>query len=179
MLAKPIILGQAPSAKGDGRPFTGPSGKTLCRWLGVGDREELERYFVLENLIAHPLDKNHDPKRRNSELTPAEARLGAMNFLTRTRTRLMKEMGSEGWGQFSLSGVIQVVVLGNKVWKGFGLPRASGWFDEQFVGDEFLMVKFPHPSGLNHELNDPEFVCQVSTRLRYIAQGLRHSKDPA
>ena len=91
----------------------------------------------------------------------------------------MNELGHPRWGEFTSSGEkIQVICLGSKVWRAFELPRTSDWFDERGLEDEFWMVKFPHPSGLNHELNDPMFVRSVSERLRYIAQGDRHGGNP-
>lgn len=168
----PILLGQAPSAQGDGRPFTGPSGKTVCKWLGVDDRDELQKYFYLENLLDKPLPHNPDAKRKSSQLTPAQARQGCGSFLTRTRFRLRKEMGPQGYSDFIDSGQeIKVVCLGTKVWRGFNLPAHADWFDEVYEVDEFLMVKFPHPSSLNLALNDPAFARETATRLRRIAQG--------
>jgi len=167
---QPILLGQAPSAQGDGRPFTGPSGKTVCKWLGVEGREQLAEYFYLENLLPHPLPRNSDERRKSSQLTPAQARLGAKNFLTRTRFRLRKDLGSEGYTKFiDQSRFLLVVVLGTKVWRGFNLPSHDEWFTERLISDEFMMVKFPHPSGLNHELNDPDFVRETARHLRSIA----------
>lgn len=183
MNIKPILLGQAPSVKGDGRAFTGPSGKTLTRWLGVDDRDELANYFYLENLVDRPLVRNDDPRRHNSELTPHMARDGAQKFLARTNTRLLRELGQQAFNDWIDSGhPVTVVALGNKVWRGFNLPHKAPWFQWEMVeGGEFAIVKFPHPSGLNHELNDPDFAREVATRLRRIAQGhldAPHPTDP-
>jgi uracil-DNA glycosylase len=176
MKVLPILLGQAPSAKGDGRAFTGPSGKTICRWLGVEDRDDLQKYFYLENLLQAPLPHNPDVKRKSSSFTPAEARFGCQNFLTRTRFRLRKSMGRDGYTDWIDSGgTVEVVVLGTKVWKGFGLPSHANWFEEQPVADDFRMVKFPHPSGLNLELNDVQFARETAARLRAIAMGVPYA----
>jgi hypothetical protein len=175
---QPILLGQAPSAQGDGRPFTGPSGKTVCKWLGVEGREQLAGYFYLENLLPHPLPRNADERRRSSQLTPAQARLGANNFLTRTRFRMRKELGAQGYSDLiDQHKVFTVVVLGTKVWKGFKLPSYDAWFTERMIGDDFMLIKFPHPSGLNHELNDPDFARETASRLRAIALHRQQTVD--
>lgn len=181
MAIKPILLGQAPSRKGDGRAFTGPSGKTLTKWLGVDDRDGLSNYFDLDNLVHHPLAPNTDPHRHNSELTPSMAREGAQQFLVRTKARLLKELGQHQFNDWIDSGrPVVVVALGTKVWRGFNFSNQLPWFHWEMVpGGEFLVVKFPHPSGLNHELNDPEFAREVATRLRRIAWGHIDSPTPA
>ena len=179
VVIKPILLGQAPSAKGDGRPFTGPSGSTVMRWLEVDDRDQLEHFFYLENLLPYPLSPNADPKKRDSSLTPGEARVGCNNFLARTRHRLMQEVGADVYHSNRPPTV--VVCLGNKVWRGFRLDSKAPWFHWEPVSDDFLMVKFPHPSGLNHSLSDSEFVRETATRLRRIALGridAPHPTDP-
>ena len=172
MKVQPSLRGQAPSAKGDGRPFTGPSGKTVMNWLGVDSREELEKYFWLENLFDQPLEPNSDWRRKSSQLTPAAARVACEAFLQRTRGRLRRSMGRHEFTEFIDNGPpITVVCLGTKVWKGFNLHSHANWFHPEPVGPDFAMVKFPHPSGLNLELNDPVFARETATRLRRIALG--------
>jgi len=180
MQVKPVLLGQAPSLKGDGRAFSGPSGNTVMRWLGVNTRDELERLFYLENLLLKPLPLNPDPKCRSSQLTRPLAREGVANLKGRMRVRLRLKLTPQGYNDWIDSGnPVVVVALGTKVWRGFDLPHKSPWFDLQLVdGGEFAVVKFPHPSGLNHELNDQRFAREVATRLRRIALGHLDSPHP-
>jgi hypothetical protein len=148
--------------------------------MGVEDREELAKWFVLENLLQEPLAKNISPHRRNSELTPGQARHGAQEFLGRTRLRVKCELGKDQWNDFIDSAPpITVVCLGNKVWKSFNLPTGVDWFHWEPVEYDFAMVKFPHPSGLNQSLNDPIFAREVATRLRHIALGELRGPNPA
>lgn len=165
---RPIILGQAPSRLGDGRPFTGPSGDTICKWAGVESREKLLEYFELDNLLSKPLPVNGADRRSPSAFSPTQARAQAGKFLERQRVRLRKELGQSEYNDFIDSGEIVVVALGTKVWRSFRLPRNAEVFDEQPVSAEFRIVRFPHPSGLNHQLNDSEFVANVQRRLREI-----------
>ncbi len=167
---KPIILGQAPSAKGDGRHFTGPSGATLCRWAGVETRDELLGYFELDNILPQPLVLNPDENRRRSGLSNREAKLGAMNFLGRTRLAARRSLGAERYSDFIDTGHFVTVVLGAKVWRAFGLAETTEMFGSQFLADDFLMIRFPHPSGLNRELNDPKLFAAVCRNLRSIGK---------
>jgi hypothetical protein len=165
---KPIILGQAPGLLGDGRPFTGPSGHTLCTWAGVRTRDELMQYFDLANLINHPLPRKSRDSKQSTFRLP-EGRQAARQFLFHTRRRVKTQLGQQGWGDFIDSGSITVVALGIKVWRSFGLPRSVRHFEECPLEDgEFKFVCFPHPSGLNHQLNDPIFREQVQMNLRRI-----------
>lgn len=109
------------------------------------------------------------------------ARQGAQQFLVRTKARLLKELGQQQFNDWIDSGnPIRVVALGTKVWKGFGFNNRTPWFHwEMAAGGEFLITKFPHPSGLNHELNDAAFAREVATRLRRIAQGYIDSPAPS
>ncbi len=155
---------------GDGRPFTGPSGDTLVRWAGLHTRDELLEFFELDNLLSRPLPKNSDPKRRPSVFSQRDGRIESGNFLGRQRLRALRQLGQVEYNNFIDHGHFVVVVLGTKVWRAFGLPRDTDLFGELPIHDDFCMIRFPHPSGLNLQLNDKTLVEQVRTNLRRIGQ---------
>lgn len=165
---KPIILGQAPSQLGDGRPFTGPSGHTLCMWAGVDTRDELLQYFDLANLMSRPLPRRPRTQ-RESTFKLTEGRDAARQFLFHTRKRVKMNLGQERWNDFIDSGQrIEVVALGVKVWRSFRLPGGARHFERHQFEEDFAFIPFPHPSGLNHQLNDPLFRREVRMNLRRL-----------
>lgn len=178
---KPIILGQAPSRLGDGRAFTGPSGNTLVQWCGLNHRTQLEKYFELDNLLHTPMPRiepSHRNIKRTNSFHRAQRVQAAKDFLNRWRAVAYQQMGGwQGVEAFqSDGGRIKVVALGRQVWDTFGhesistLPRHPDMFAEGDVEELFTLVRFPHPSGLNHQLNDHEFVAEVARRLKAIGR---------
>lgn len=178
---KPIILGQAPSRMGDGRAFTGPSGNTILKWCGLNHRTQLLHYFELDNLLHTPMPRvepGHRNVKRTNSFHKAERVQAAKAFLDRWRAVAYRQMG--GWQGVEAfqreGGRIVVVALGRQVWDTFGhdsistLPRHPEMFAEGEVEELFTLVRFPHPSGLNHQLNDYEFVAEVARRLRAIGR---------
>ncbi len=157
---KPIIVGQAPSRKGDGAPFSGPSGARLCRLVGVKDPEELKDYFKLINLIKHQLDPH--PRGRGDKFDLNEAKKRA--------TRILSEAEPE-----------QVfIACGRQVWK-----CLTGTPDGEFYTRRVVTVThnkkpsvdvnvylFPHPSGASSIWNYPAEVRRAQTFLRLMAEGL-------
>lgn len=172
----PVILGQAPSRLGDGRPFTGPSGDRLLRWSGVESRDELLKYFRLDNLMSQPLPHHPIARRPNGSLKTVNfsKRVGKVHadiFLARQYDYLINQLGVDGLDVFrQVHNRLDVVVLGRKVWESFDLRGDVPMFGRVVkVGVTYLRFhRFPHPSGLNHQMNDPEFVRETSERLRRI-----------
>ena len=171
----PVILGQAPSRQGDGRPFTGPSGDRLLKWAGVETRDELLRYFRLDNLFPYPLPQHESERRPSGSLKTIgfSKRLGrdfAQQFIAREDDYLKNQLGPEGYTTFhTVRNHIDVIVLGKKVWDALDLWGSTPMFNRVVRARTGLRFhRFPHPSGLNHQMNDPEFVRETSERLRRI-----------
>lgn len=135
---KPILVGQAPARSGDGRPFTGQTGRMLQSLLRFDSYEQLSECFDMYNLLPRKMQK--PAERRGDEFPMPEARRGAI----RLRNGVIKD-GNE------------VILCGNKVSEAFHpslvarpllrptLMRESwGWW---------TAYRFPHPSGLNHFWN--------------------------
>lgn len=171
----PIIVGQAPSRLGDGRPFTGPSGDRLVKWAGVRDRDELLKYFRLDNLMSEPLPHHPHNRKPNGSLKTVNfsmkvGRLHAEIFVGKQRDYLYSQLGVEGAEAFAkVRNHVDVVLLGRKVWDCFDLSGDTPMFGRVVRSRSGLRFhRFPHPSGLNHQMNDWEFVRETSERLRRI-----------
>lgn len=164
----PVIVGQAPSRLGDGRPFTGPSGDRLVQWAGVDTREELLRYFRLDNLMAQPLPNNPHERKPNGSLKTINfsrhmGRVYADLFVARQRDYMSAHSGH------MVIELMDIVVLGKRVWESLDLRGDMPMFGFS-LSHMFKFHRFPHPSGLNHQMNDPEFVRETSHRLRQVGR---------
>jgi uracil-DNA glycosylase len=160
---------------GDGRPFTGPSGDRLLKWAGVESRDELLRYFRLANLFPTPLPQLENERRPSGTLKTKNfpkrvARMHAELFASRQDDYLRNQLSPSAYTDFhTLHNRVEVIVLGRKVWDAFDLPGTVPMFGRVVRARQGLkFYRFPHPSGLNHQMNDPEFVRETSERLRRI-----------
>lgn len=178
----PVILGQAPSRLGDGRAFTGPSGDRLVQWAGVGSRDELLRYFRLDNLMSEPLPHHPERRKPNGNLKTVNfslrtGKIQAEAFLARQMDYLINQLGVEGSNTFfKVHNHIDVVVLGKKVWDSFELRGDMPMFGRSIRRPGLKFHRFPHPSGLNHQMNDADFLRETSERLRRIGCIIDRSK---
>jgi uracil-DNA glycosylase len=153
-MAELYIVGQAPARTGDGRPFTGNSGKTLLKMFGWPSYEYMASRVNLLNL----LDKPQPPI--------AHGRGDHFDFDTAKReaTRLRGH-----WHIFYPE--THVICCGVKVFKCFTgqSPR------QPFKGLALNHRRFktvvkcwylPHPSGANPFYNDPTLTAQAKRFLR-------------
>jgi hypothetical protein len=172
----PVILGQAPSRLGDGRPFTGPSGDRLLLWAQLETRDELLKYFRLDNLLSTPLPQYTDIRSPGGKLrTPSIGRRvakdSAQQFTARQYDYLKNQLGGQrGMDDFIRAGnAVEVICLGRKVWEAFGLPNNTLYLKSYLRSQMGLkFYRFPHPSGLNHLMNDLEFLRETSEALRRV-----------
>lgn len=127
-------MGQAPSLKGDGRPFTGPSGQTLSELIGMPVRS----VFDCRNLSDY---WRSDAK---PEWHPKEAEWAA------ARVPEVLDINQ------------RFILVGRKVAQAFRLGDKNPYLD--WIGDYKLSYQlpygpvaiFPHPSGLNRWWNSSE-----------------------
>ena len=160
---------------GDGRPFTGPSGDRLIRWAGVEDRDELLRYFRLANLFNTPLPTYKNDRRPSGSLKTQgfgrkAGRVAGEAFIVLQDDYLKAQLTPQAYTDFhTLKNRIDVLVLGKKVWDALDLYGATPLFGRVIkIGAPLRFHRFPHPSGLNHQMNDPEVIREASERLRRI-----------
>ena len=143
-----IFCGQAPSRIGDGRPFSGPSGRRLAALLRLRDYEHLHASVGLANIFAHPADRREARGDGFDEVEAAER-----------GKELMKS-----W-QLLYSDVV-VVACGHQVYK--ALTGEKGIF---FRGHRYGSVEvwcFPHPSGASAYWNRKENITYAANFLRKL-----------
>lgn len=152
-MSRVIILGQAPSRVGDGRPFSGPSGERLCNLTGLEDYDALARAFKLTNLLREPVKKVPGKKGDLFDRKMAAARGAELYEL--------------------LPDDFKIVCCGREVWKAMALDPTVPYFQWTNVkanpGAWGNLVLFPHPSGISHYWNDPERVRRAAAFLAPLA----------
>lgn len=74
-----VFCGQAPSRVGDGRPFSGPSGRRLAKLLNLTDYEQLAAQVTLVNLIDRPMEK---AEHRGDPFPLVEAKARAIELMS-------------------------------------------------------------------------------------------------
>lgn len=144
-MTKPILVGEAPSAQGDGRPFTGPSGDRLQALLGLESYDELTQAFEMINIFEKITKPAWDRFDR------VYARRRAVALLTR-------------WHERDPDDILDVILAGRKVMAAFGVEHLP-WFGFHNLGGVVLWA-FPHPSGLNHFWNNASEQLRASRFLR-------------
>lgn len=164
-MPKPIIVGEAPVSR-DGTPFTGRSGKTLQAWAGVSSRYELTQYFDLDNFVQKSLTPARPGQAKNFPMKSAPVL--RQQFMDRHEIALISELGLKGAEEYLLNQRRTVLVMSSLVWRAFDLPRPTKLFEAKPFKQRYMMVRFPHPSGLNRQLNDPEIVREAIRHLRLI-----------
>jgi uracil-DNA glycosylase len=158
-MTKLVICGQAPSRIGDGRPFSGPSGKRLAALFGLEDYEELASRVTLTNIFDVIACR------------PKNARHAGDEF-DKTTARAIGMMRVHLWARDPE----HVVVLGcganvmeALVGKAPGMYKGKALKVEPARGLDIW--HFPHPSGASHYWNDPANVDRAS---RFLRRFLKH-----
>lgn len=134
---RPLLLGEAPSAKSDpARPFSGRSGDRLRRLT------DLDKFDLANLFEQHP---GRSAKGKGSRWDAPAARLRAKEATPGLKGR-------------------RVVFVGRRVSTAFGypwLPWATWTWDDR----GFWAAVIPHPSGIVRFWNDPANVEQVALFL--------------
>jgi uracil-DNA glycosylase len=143
-----LFVGQAPSRIGDGRPFSGPSGRRLAALLRLRDYEHLASSVTLVNIFDHPADRQ-------------EARGdGFDEFQAKVKARMLTEQ----W--VSLKEEIIVVCCGHAVYRAFTDSR--GTFYKGRRDQNLELWCFPHPSGASAYWNRRDNVLYAANFLRRL-----------
>lgn len=156
---KPLIIGEAPSKSGDGRPFSGRSGDRLKQLMGVGSYDELTGYFELRNLC-------------RQEFSQSAAKYTARLTLIDIRKRLIRSRNRpKRLYDPSPHDSCHILMCGRKVQTAFGV---QGELFTEYVPPGFVDIHlwvFPHPSGLNRYWNDHHRVEVAKQFIRRISSG--------
>ena len=159
-MAELYIVGQAPARTGDGRPFTGNSGKRLLSLFGWPSYDYMAVRVNLRNLL-----------QEKAESLPSGR--GDRFDMTAGRQEAARLLGH--W--FIFYPETHVVACGTKVYRCF---TEIGWH-EPFRGvsmhhrryDTTVKVWYlPHPSGANDFWNNPR---NVAAAKRFLRERLRNA----
>lgn len=153
-MAELYIVGQAPARTGDGRPFTGDSGKHLLRLFGWPSYE----YMTLRVRLLNLLDEKQEPLpgRRGDRFNYEAAKREALRLRGH-------------WLYFYPE--THVICCGVKVFKCFTGQSPTQPFKGLALKDRRFktVVKcwyLPHPSGANPFYNDPTLTAEAQKFLR-------------
>lgn len=158
---RPIILGQAPARSGDGRPFSGPSGRRLCSLAGLANYEELRETFNLKNLVSTEQPKR---SRGKGDHFPLE--------VARANAQQLKQ---------DLPAGSLVICAGRQVARLMDVsPDARLCYIDvwRFGGQNGGIAVIPHPSGISHYWNDAERVRKVQDFLRWVIEHYGDTYNP-
>lgn len=135
-----VIVGEMPSKKGDGSPFSGPSGERLTKALGHDWR------FAMQGVNLFPIRVQAWKK-----------------TIARKRGQQLRE-------SFAKDKQYWVVLLaGRKVADSFGFAKDEPFF-QRLVRRHVRYYIIPHPSGLSRWWNDPKNVKRFETFLRNLVE---------
>lgn len=155
-MTKFYVCGQAPSRAGDGRAFSGPSGRRLASLFGLGDYEELASRVYLTNIFPVPAARKPLPARRRTK------RHAGDEFDEITARRMgMRKM--HAWARDPE--LVVVLGCGQKVTKalvGQEMPFYAGKALHTEPARGVDVWSFPHPSGASHYWNDPANVAHAA-----------------
>ncbi len=144
-----IFCGQAPSRIGDGRPFSGPSGRRLAALLRLRDYEQLASMATLVNIFDYPADRQ---EARGDGFDEVEA----------------LERASVLVGKWVMADEPTVVIAcGHAVYRAL-TGRKVEFFKGHQLSDKVEVWCFPHPSGASAFWNRRDNVMQSSNFLRRL-----------
>lgn len=158
-MTKIYFCGQAPSRAGDGRAFSGPSGRRLAELVGLGDYEALARSFTLVNIFQEPAKPKSLPPKPGSRRRAAGDEFDA---------KLGRELGRHlivAIADYDPDSV--VVACGHQVFTALtGVRRMEFFKGRRVEGVEVWC--FPHPSGASQFWNHPENVERAGEFIRKL-----------
>lgn len=157
-----IICGQAPSRVGDGRAFTGPSGRRLAALFGLRNYEELAAKAMLTNIFDQPAKPKRLPARRRTKYSASGDEFDSEAAAGRARELL------QVWKD--LNDRVIVVACGHAVFQ--ALTGRKGEFykgrNVQLAGTVIEVWCFPHPSGASSYWNYDENKRMAANFLRRL-----------
>lgn len=147
-----FFCGQAPSRVGDGRPFTGPSGRRLAALLMLRDYEHLASQCTLVNVFQVPAERRDD---RGDEFDK----------------ELARELGKHLMVEIADSDEPAIVVAcGHAVYRALTGRKGTFFKGRRVEGVEVWC--FPHPSGASAFWNSRG---QVLLAANFLSKLLKRS----
>ncbi|HUK94910.1 MAG TPA: uracil-DNA glycosylase family protein [Gaiellaceae bacterium] len=156
------LFGQAPGvAEGnERRPWRGRAGRTLRRWLELGEDEFYETFYCASVTRCYP---GRSPGGRGDR-TPTPQEQGLCAFWRDWELRLLRPR-------------LVVPVGGLAVRHLLGLPRLGECVGRRFDLDGAVAIPLPHPSGASAWLNNPANRRQVARGAQLIRTELARLND--
>lgn len=149
----PLIIGQAPARRMDGRDvpaFSSASGARLAKLAGVGDAgADLQGHFETMNLVSRYRGKQG----KGDKFDVTAAKLMAAEILV--------------WLEAQQPRV--VLLMGRGVGRAFGCENAE--YLRPWLWDQHTFVLFPHPSGVNRWWNEQWNVSAAQKLLQRVVTG--------
>ena len=156
-MTKLIFVGQAPSRVGDGRAFSGPSGRRLAALLGLRDYEELQSQCYLANIFKVPAVRRPLPARRRTRNAPGDE----------FDAEKARELGRHLMVDIAeMDEHVIVVACGHQVFIALTGQRAEFFKGRRVEGVEVWC--FPHPSGASQYWNYPANKLRASNFLKRL-----------
>jgi uracil-DNA glycosylase len=156
------ILGQAPGAvEGDERrPWRGRAGRTLRRWLGLGEEEFYATFYCAS--ITRCFPGKAQSGRGDRTPTPAERELCA--FWREWELRLLRPRLVVPVGGLAIRTLLRIAILSDCVGRRYAYGDA-------------VAVPLPHPSGASGWLNDPANRAKVAGAVALIRAELGKGRE--
>lgn len=148
-MSRLFICGQAPSRVGDGRAFSGPSGKRLAALFNLRDYEHLASQVTLINIFDQPAERLEARGDHFDRVAAAEV-----------GTALMEKF-------HEYPNDVYVIACGHAVYEALtGIKKMEFFHGRDFAGVEVWC--FPHPSGASSYWNTRSHVLLAANFLRKL-----------
>jgi uracil-DNA glycosylase len=146
-----VFCGQAPSRIGDGRPFSGPSGRRLSALMMLRDYEHLASQVTLTNIFEVPAERR---EAKGDEFDKAKARVEGVKKIAT-------------WADQEETFI--VVACGHEVYEALtGVKKAEFFKGRSIAGVEVWC--FPHPSGISTYWNTRAHVLLAANFLTRLTR---------
>ena len=151
------MLGQAPGVvEGDEhRPWRGPAGQTLRRWLRL-DEDTFYAMFYCASV---------------TRCYPGRARGGGGDRTPTAREQELCAFWRE-WELRLLRPALIVPVGGLAIRRLLGLTSLDASIGERFSRGDAVVVPLPHPSGVSRWLNEPENQARLERAIELVRREL-------
>lgn len=153
-MTKLVIVGQAPAKSGDGRPFSGPSGRRLYQLFNLEHYDALASRATLVSLLDRPVDVG----------SPSRGAAFDHQAANRRARQLMVEWAKD-------PELVVVLACGKEVFtsltgtqRPFFRGKKGKLGPVQFVD----LWCFPHPSGASSFWRDPQNIRQAQNFLKRL-----------
>ena len=156
-MTKLYICGQAPSRVGDGRPFTGPSGRRLAALLMLRDYDHLASQATLVNIFNRPAARSPLPAGRRKHNAPGDE-FDEVHARENGRKMVFE------WAHEDED--VVVVACGLKVFQALTGERGDFFKGRRVDGVEIWC--FPHPSGASMFWNSRQNVLRAANFLNRL-----------